>query len=100
MVSINPILKMLGIKVSEQDIANIEQLIPQIPGKATEIVLFINNAVTNFHQRLQAIEVTQQEILKELRHGRTEPNNLSGSDPATGTNGNGSGQHLLGTDQS
>lgn len=96
MVSINPILKMLGIKVSDQDIANLEALIPQIPSKATEIVIFVNNAVTNFHERLLAIEKSQQEILEQLRGKRNAPNGVGGSDPATGTDGNSSGQHLLG----
>ncbi len=103
MVSISPILKMLGIKVSEQDIANVEALIPQIPAKASEIVIFVNNAVTNFHERLVALEKGQQEILKELRNGRTESesrptDSISGSEPGTRPNGNGSGQHLLGID--
>jgi cystathionine beta-lyase family protein involved in aluminum resistance len=89
MVSLSPILKMLGIKVTEQDVANVEALIPQIPAKATEIVVFVNNAVTNFHQRLEALEKTEamnaqkiDKILEYIQNGRTDSSSAS---DATGT---------------
>lgn len=104
MMSLSPILKMLGVNVSAQDIANIEALIPQVPGKVSEVLVFLNTAVTNFHQRLTMLESSNakiesqlEAILQELRNGRTD--NLGGSESTSGTgDGNGSGQHLPGND--
>ncbi len=50
------LLKMLGVKVTPEQIAMIEAIIPQIPGRIQQAVTVINGSLQNFDQRLKAIE--------------------------------------------
>ena len=53
------LLKMLGVKVTPEQIAAIEAIIPQIPGKIQQTINVINAALQNFDERLQILEDRQ-----------------------------------------
>src|SRR5579864_1995667 len=58
------ILKALGVKVSPEQVAAIEALIPQIPGKIQQTIEVINAALQNFDHRLMVLE-TEIKWLKQ-----------------------------------
>ncbi len=66
---IGPILRALGINVTEEHIKMVEDLIPQIPTKLNVVVTTINQAIQHFDGRLQAIEKQNAEILELLKNG-------------------------------
>jgi hypothetical protein len=88
------LLKSLGIKASEQDIKNLEVLIPQIPGKAVEIISQVNAACRNFDERLHALETRQNYIIllleKQYGTGEPAPSTLSRELPTGNVDTNGS----------
>lgn len=60
------VLRALGVTLSDEDIKRIEEIIPQIPSHLNGAIKFLNSAVTNFDERLKAIEETQVKILEVL----------------------------------
>jgi hypothetical protein len=50
------LLKMLGVKIAPEQIAQIEALLPQLPGKLQEIIGVVNSSLQNVDHRLRAIE--------------------------------------------
>lgn len=71
------LLKMLGVKVTPEQIAAIEAIIPQIPGKIQQTINVINAALQNFDARLRALEQNQLIILKQLEDIRDGGRNNS-----------------------
>ena len=67
------IAKMLGLKLTPEQIAQVDAIVPQIPGKLQECVALINT----FDARLKALSDGQAKIL-EVLNGR---NNGGGSNP-------------------
>ncbi len=57
------LLKMLGVKVTPEQVAMIEAIIPQVPGKIQQIVTVINGSLHNFDQRLRALEENQRALM-------------------------------------
>jgi len=53
------LLKMLGVKVTPEQIAAIEAIIPQIPGKIQQTINVVNAALQNFDERLRVLEDRQ-----------------------------------------
>lgn len=57
------ILKFLGVKVTSEQIAQLEIVIPQIPARAVEIIKYVNLSVSNFESRLGVLEQGQNRII-------------------------------------
>lgn len=72
-------LKALGVEITPEQIAMIQAIIPQIPGKINEAAEIINRTLQNFDARLRAIETE----LKEIRKG-TAYEYTGGSDTRPG----------------
>ncbi len=85
------LLKMLGVKVTPEQVAMIEAIIPQVPGKIQQVVTVINGSLQNFDHRLRALETQESlnaaclvRILEILEHGRNDNDNtLSAGTGAT-----------------
>ena len=60
------IMRALGIKITPEQCAQIEAIIPQIPAKIQEIVIAVNGSLRNFDERLKIIEATQRVIVEVL----------------------------------
>ncbi len=84
---LGPILKALGVKITDDDLRKIETLIPQIPTKAAEIVNVISAALQAADRRIAALEAQQAELIQLLKgeYGRT--NHHDGSNPGSVING-------------
>ncbi len=57
------LLKMLGVKVTPEQVAMIEAIIPQVPGKIQQIVAVVNGSLQNFDMRLRALEENQRALM-------------------------------------
>lgn len=55
-MNLKSILKMLGIKIPDETMRQIEVLIPQLPQKVNELIAMNSAAVKNFDERLARIE--------------------------------------------
>jgi DNA repair exonuclease SbcCD nuclease subunit len=53
-MNLGMILKMLGVKVAPEQLAQLEAIIPQIPAKISEVIAYLNGAIKNFDDRLRA----------------------------------------------
>ena len=62
-MNLTTILKMLGVKVSPEIVAQLQALIPQIPAKANELISANMAALKSFDERLTKIEELQLQIL-------------------------------------
>lgn len=60
------LLNSLGISVSDHDIQMLEKLIPQIPGKANEVLVFIQNKGREYDDRFAALELSAKANNKVL----------------------------------
>lgn len=69
---------MLDIKIDEEHIRAVEDIIPKIPAKINEVLGYISGNTKRFHERLERIE--QSLVRLEQQNGRTDDT----------TNGNGS----------
>lgn len=65
-MNLSTILKLLGIKITPEQIAQLEIVIPQIPARAVEIIKFINQTAASMDARLSAVETRQGMILQKL----------------------------------
>lgn len=88
-MNLGMLLKMLGVKISPEDLAKVEAIIPQIPARAQQLIAFANN----LDARLKSVERKQVEILEAL-HGSdsdTRPAGAGATQRAIehGTNGAG-----------
>lgn len=72
MMKIGPILRALGINVTEEHIKAIEDLIPQLPAKLNLVVTTINDTIRYFDARFNKLEKQNEEILELLRARRTD----------------------------
>lgn len=61
------LMKAAGINIDEKTRHELEVIIPQIPGKAQEVVAAIGVAIQNFDARLSALEKQNSEILELLK---------------------------------
>lgn len=86
---IKTICSMLGLNVKEEDIHKLEELIPKIPAFVQQVIVVVNQAITQNHERLLALETHNKElerkmdiillhIMKETNARRTDPNRLNG----------------------
>ena len=66
MMNLAFILKSFGVKITSEQVAAIEALIPQIPGKIQQTIEVINAALANFDQRLKALEQDQNDTMDYL----------------------------------
>lgn len=66
-MNITSILKILGVKIPPDKLAQIEALLPQIPEKANQIVSSVNHALRTSDQRLTAIEYELRIVQLEQR---------------------------------
>jgi hypothetical protein len=73
------LLKMLGIKVPPETVAQIEVILPQLPAKIQGVIGLVNLAVQNFDARLRSMEQSQAaqlailvKILEEFENGRND----------------------------
>ena len=64
------ILKMLGVKVSPETVAQLQVLIPQIPTKVNELINANMAAIKSFDSRLQKIENAVIERRVEVYSGK------------------------------
>jgi len=55
-MNLSAILKMLGIRVSEEDLEKLQALLPQIPGIVNNVINHINAVTTNFDGRIKNLE--------------------------------------------
>jgi hypothetical protein len=75
-MNLKVILKMLGVKVSDGVVAQIEAIIPQVPGVLRNAVETINATIKKADERFVSIEDNQQKIMallleiKEQLNGR------------------------------
>lgn len=84
------ILKMLGIKLAPETAAQIQAMIPQIPGKVNELIKANAAAIKNFDERLSRIEAA----LERLEHGPRHDggnSNYKRIGAGTGSAGDGAG---------
>ena len=51
MFSISAVAKMLGVKITDENIRQLEAILPQIPDKAKELVIAVNNGLVYFKDR-------------------------------------------------
>ena len=90
---------MLGVKVTPEQVAAIEAIIPQIPGKIQQTINVVNAALQNFDERLRNIEANQflvLSLLEDLRNGRIDSDN-GGDTRAAGIGATESAYHRIGT---
>jgi len=66
MLNLSTIAKMLGVNISPEDIAKVEAIIPQIPGRAVEVINTVNAAVVNYHERMVTLEKAHQQMGEKL----------------------------------
>ena len=73
------ILKMLGVKVAPETVAQIEAVLPQLPSKIQEVIAMVNTAIQQGDKRLWILEeqmklirVSQEIILEAVLNGRTD----------------------------
>lgn len=78
------LLKSFGLEITDQQIAELNAVLPQLPAKINEVVHIINTSLQNFDQRLRAIELQQAVILEVLNHARTSDGGII-SDCGNGT---------------
>ena len=57
---------MLGVKITPEQVAALEKIIPQIPARAVEIIQFVNATAAQMDMRLKAVEELQQLTLRKL----------------------------------
>lgn len=76
-MNLGTVVKMLGIKVPPETVAQIEAIIPQLPARANQVIQVVNSSLQNFDERLRALEAGQREIL-EVLHGRTDNDKPAG----------------------
>lgn len=62
MTAMGMVLSSLGIKITDEQRAQIETLIPQIPGKLMEVIAVINASVVKVNENTAAIEAMQESI--------------------------------------
>jgi len=84
-------LKAFGIQIPEESIRQIEHLLPQLPAKAQELIIFANTKAQDLDIRLRALEDAfldmkqlQLEILSEIKVLKNESNRTESSKPAGG----------------
>lgn len=53
------ILKMLKVNITPEQIAQLEAIIPQIPGRAVEIIQYVNNTANDLTLRMGNLERNQ-----------------------------------------
>jgi hypothetical protein len=100
-MNLGAILKMLGVKISPETLAQIEALIPQVPAKANELISANMAAIKNFDERLRTLEELAEQhrlalntLIQENRYGRRIERDVLGSARTdTGSSGVGTGQH-------
>ena len=79
---------MLGVSVSEEDIRKLETLVPQIPGFVQQVIVVVNQAIQQNHERLVVLEKHNQElerkmdaillhITKDANARRTDPSRIA-----------------------
>ena len=61
------ILKMLGVKVAPETVAQIEAVLPQLPSKIQGVIALVNAAVQNFDERIKDIEFNQRSAYEEMQ---------------------------------
>ena len=89
------ILKALGVKIAPESAAQIQALIPQIPGKVNELIKYNVDAVKRLDERLEGIERRQHlimdalnQIKEQLSDGKRDRNLQRTSITAGAGNGN------------
>lgn len=85
MINLKTVLKMLDIKIDEEHIKAVEDIIPKIPGKANELIQYIAGNTKRFHERLDTID--QRLARLEQQNGRSD------NAPSNGTGGNALAEH-------
>jgi hypothetical protein len=58
------ILRSMGVKIEEQHIHQLEVIIPQIPQKAQQVLIFVKELGDECRTRLTALEKNQQELME------------------------------------
>lgn len=66
MFAIGPVLKMLGISVTEEQIKQVEDLIPKIPSLVNNFISVTNEVVRQADARLQALEQSNIELSRKF----------------------------------
>lgn len=74
-MNLGTILKMLGIKLPPDKLAQIEAMLPQIPGKVNEIITANAAAIKRYDEKLEGIERRQHLIMDSLNTIREELSN-------------------------
>lgn len=82
-MNLGTILKMLGIKLPPDKLAQIEAMLPQVPAKINEVLKANQAAIVRYDEKLDGIERRQLIILdrlaliqKELADGRRTIRNV------------------------
>jgi hypothetical protein len=65
-VNMMTVAKAFGVTIPEENVRQLEQLIPLLPGKIREIVSVTNEAIQNFDQRLQTLESRTERIESKI----------------------------------
>lgn len=73
------LLKSFGLEITDQQIAELNAVLPQLPAKVNEVVHVINASLQNFDQRLRVIELQQAAILEVLQNGRESNTGADGT---------------------
>jgi hypothetical protein len=68
-MNLGSILRILGVKMTREQVKQLEEILPQIPAKAGEVVKAVNDSLRNFDERLRGIEARQEEILALFKKG-------------------------------
>jgi hypothetical protein len=66
------LLKSLGATVAPEHIKALENIIPQIPAKANQLLHYVNNKVSDFESRIEANERKLDRLI-EMLEARKEP---------------------------
>lgn len=72
MTGLGMILKSLGVKVTEENVHQIEHIIPQVPAKIQEVIAFLNERTSTFEARINSLEALTHAVRLQIEGLRKE----------------------------
>jgi hypothetical protein len=70
-MNIGTILKVLGVKITPEQVAQLETVLPQIPQRAVEVIRYVNQTAADVAVRLEALE-RSAEMTRSVVNGMAE----------------------------
>jgi hypothetical protein len=85
MFNLQSILKMAGIEVPPNVVAQLEVIIPQIPSRLNEFIQVVNFNLEQFHEKLRTLESQNQRLSEQIADLK-ENQNVNHRSVSTGRN--------------